>query len=370
MKKILFVDSTWPVNTRTSRFISTFQGRFNCSVCAWNRGGSKESYPHNTYILETDVGYGNAFKKLFALPLFFQHIIKVCKKECPDIVFASHWDSLFLVLLAKTFVRNDIFIVYDCLDIPTSKNKIILNFLHWLERKMLKSVDLTIFASRFFDKLYSGNNLSITFENYPSKVLCDKSIEPPNWYHSVLDLDRGKLNLSWIGVVRYPEVLISVLKFIKRTNRYRLLVFGDGPSLNYMQKLVNEMHINDKVSFFGRYSNKDLRYIYDVSDLVWAAYPTNDFNTRYAISNKYFECSLFSKVPIVSEGTMMSKCKGEGSSIISVNECSVDDIFGKLEVYDFGREFKKYESDLFWECHELKLFEAFDDMLLKKGGIK
>ena len=137
-----------------------------------------------------------------------------------------------------------------------------------------------------------------------------------------------------------------------------------------MQGLVREMCIVDKVIFFGRYSNKQLRFIYDVTDLVWAAYPTTDYNTRYAISNKYFECSLFSKVPIVSAGTMMSKYRDKDSSMISVDECSVDDIVDKLAKYDISQEFKKYEKDSFWECHEFKLFEAFDNILLQRGDQK
>lgn len=366
MKNLLVVDTTWPMNTRTERFTNTFKSKFNCIVCAWNRGRGGKTYPEESYILETNTGYGNPLRKLLILPLFLLHIIKVYKKCRPDVILASHWDSLFLVLLAKVIVRGDALIVYDCLDLPTSKNKIILKFLHWLERKMLKSVDLTIYASRFFGQLYDGNNASITFENYPPKTLCDKNIEPPSWFQSVLDFDSNTLNLSWIGVVRYPEVLMSLLKFIKQTSRYRLLVFGDGPSLKYMQGLVGDMCICDKVFFFGRYNNNQLKYIYDVSDLVWAAYPTNDYNTRYAISNKYFECSLFSTVPIISAGTMMSKHREIDSSIIFVDESSVDDIFEKLERYDFGKKFKKYEIELFWECQEYKLFEAFNDMSLKK----
>ena len=38
----------------------------------------------------------------------------------------------------------------------------------------------------------------------------------------------------------------------------------------------------------------------------------------------------------------------------------------KKKPQSYGKKFKKYEIELFWECQEYKLFEAFNDMSLKK----
>ena len=60
MKKILIIDTTYPINSRTERFKNSFAKYFQVSVVAWNRGIKKKSeYQNKIYVLETDIGYGN-----------------------------------------------------------------------------------------------------------------------------------------------------------------------------------------------------------------------------------------------------------------------------------------------------------------------
>ncbi len=362
MKKILIVDTTLPINTRTERFRSSFKQHFDVVVAAWNRGessGQKEKEKENFYILNSNLGYGNQIKKTLFLPFFFIHIYLVCIKEKPDTIFASHWDSLVCAVLIKLTWNWRVKIIYDCLDLPTFSNYLIRKFIFILERSCLKFVNLTIFASRYFEPLYSKKLNSYIFENYPSIDLLGVETREPNWLtESNSKLLENKNNIAWIGVVRYLNIIENILLSIKGTN-VNFFVFGDGPELENLKKAVDFHGLKDQVVFLGRYKTSDIRYIYEKSNLVWAAYPTDDYNAVYAISNKYFECSFFEKKIILSYKTKMAQDLLDNPNVILVDEYSSSDINKKiLSNIDCNvGDYQKYADDVSWESKEKMLID-------------
>lgn len=360
MKKLLIIDTTWPINTRTERFKNTLEKYFKVLVVAWNRGiETSNNIPDNTYVLDTNIGYGNQIKKILKMPVFFLHLYKICKREKPDVIFASHWDSLICAVTLKLISNWKLKIIYDCLDLPTFSNIIIRKIILFVEKVCLLFVNLTIFASRYFKPLYSKNIKSYVFENYPSVNLINSPSPEPVWMKHCNEKELINTNsISWIGVVRYFEIIQNILLAIKGTN-IKFLVYGDGPDLEKLIKEVKDNNLEDQVLFFGRYKSSDIKYIYQNSDLVWAAYPTNDFNAIYAISNKYFECSYFEKKIILSKKTKMAQNLSKKSSVIVVDEYSPSDIKDKL-LYNInlkGSIYEKYEENVTWEDKEVEFIE-------------
>ena len=361
MNKILIVDTTWPINSRTEKFRISLCKNYNVFVSAWCRTDKIYINKHNHFVLSDDIGYGNKYKKLFSLPRFFQHTLSVYRNVKPDLIFASHWDSLVIATLIKLITKDNIRIVYDCLDMPTSNNSVIFKLLKSIEKLCIKQTELTIFASRYFPRLYPSSLNSIIFENYPSESLL-KSDGKPVWYSQEFETKSEKLPVvSWIGVVRYPDVLYNLIDAIGELQAV-FYIFGDGPSFVSIKQYVKTKSLQDKVLFFGRFEQKDLKYIYRISNYIWAAYPTVDSNAIYAISNKYFESSLFDRIPIFSENTKMVKeLQNNSFSFISINESSVEDIRGTLQDAFNKKQhrlpFVKYETICFWENHEKRLLE-------------
>lgn len=357
MKNILIIDTAFPINTRTQRFKKTLEKDYSVYTCAWARdkdAALKSSGILNYFIYMANIGYGKQLKKMLYLPLFSFFSLRAAIKVKPRIVFASHWDSLLCAVLIKLFFCGKPKIIYDCLDMPTTSNSLLHKGLIKIERLCLKLVDLTIFASRYFKELYPRKIENLVFENYPSKNILDGGNSIPSWFdEKEMDFYKNKKSLAWIGVVRYFDVLENILKAIRDTD-YLFYVFGDGPDLSCLKDKVEEMEMGDQVFFFGRYAPSDLKFIYDISGLVWAAYPTKDLNAVYAISNKYFECSYFNKVPIISRATKMAHSLKGSPSVILLDEYSVVDIKRKiLEVDAFSfNGFVKYEPDVLWEEKE------------------
>ncbi len=351
MKKILVVDTSYPVNNRTDKFRSSLAQRYNVNVLAWDRKGTLSSSPHGYTLFSMRSEVGNRLKKFFLFPLFLLFGIKTSIKFKPDILFLSHWDSLFMGCIMKIFNRK-LKLVYDCLDMPAAGNKYVLMALNRLESFCLRFTDLTVFASRYFLECYNKKLNSIVFENYPSKFLLETNIEKPEWYARAECLkSQGGTVVSWVGVVRYPSVLRRLIESFQKMNM-QLFFFGDGPSLDFAKKLVSEKGLNDKVHFWGRYRQSELPYIYSISDFIWAAYPTDNLNAVYAISNKFFECSMFEKVPIISSRTRMADdLKAHyPRNVILVDEFDIEDIKEKLVLAALGGfTFKRYQETQFWE---------------------
>ena len=245
MKSLLIVDTTWPINSRTERFRLSLLKRYMVNVSAWNRGGAVDNEMENTYLLNSDIKYGNRLKKLISLPKFILHNIRVAKNIKPEIIFASHWDSLCCAVVIKFFYKKNVKIIYDCLDLPTSSNKVLLKILKKIESVNLLYTDFIIFASRHYPTVYKLKQDYIIFENYPSKEI-SKHTETPLWYSSISKLKRSNEKIiSWIGVVRYPDILCNLLEAIKTLN-VKLLVFGDGPSLEFLKKYVSSNQLEKK----------------------------------------------------------------------------------------------------------------------------
>lgn len=363
-RKIILIDSTWPINSRTKKFQNSFSKKFETKVCAWNRSGLKSKYQDDEFVIESNTTYGRRLKKLIHLPVFLFHIIKVLRSVRPDLVFASHWDALILTKIATFFISSSPKIIYDCLDLPTSSNRFLLIFLRVIESVFCRRVNLIILASRYFDRFYSNYNILI-YENYPSCKITRNDNSSSNLLEKISVIKNEEVTyLSWIGVVRYEKVLKNIAEVLRLSNgNLNLMVFGDGPAFKWFQDYVLEIGIFNSVHFFGRYEQSDLFDIYSSSDLVWAAYPTEDFNAIYAISNKYFECSYFCKPIIVSANTEMAKNNLSNKNILAVNESDALDIFSTISsrFKKYGT-YEKYEPDITWESHEQKLITKIEDL--------
>ncbi len=311
LKRVLVIDSTYPVNTRTRKIAESLGQYSSVTVCAWNRG---DPCPvgSNDRVLAQPIGYGKKWRKLLALYGFYRHVERIVEEFRPDMVVASHWECMFIAARLKQ--KHTFRLVYDCLDVPTAASPRILKLLWLLERHFFRYVDIGLFASRFFPQLYPATaGEKIVLENLPPESLRD---EP-------LPLQRtGRSVVSWIGVVRYFDTLKHLVDACALLPEVELHVFGDGQDLQRLKDYCS----GKVVVFHGRYRPENLPSIYAFSDLVWAAYPSSDFNVRYAISNKYHECLKFGVPGLFSRSTMLGEMVDNAGTGVSVDEGDIADI--------------------------------------------
>ena len=251
---------------------------------------------------------------------------------------AVRWDNLLLTILS---VKKGQSIVYENLDLPTSSNKLVLRLLLFLEKCALRRVDLMIVASRFFADLYdSKKNQIIVIENkMPNDV-------EENINYNLLTNKGEPINIVFLGTIRYREILQKAVKVISCNNRFNLHIYGDGPDFEFISKLSEG---RDNVFVYGRYDYGEIANIYKKTDLIWAVYPSDDFNVKYAISNKFHESLQYAVPGIFAANTKLGEFVGNnkiGFQVDCLSEESLRDFLNTIDkesILNIHRELQKWQ---------------------------
>lgn len=352
--KILIIDSGYPINYRNVKIAGSLAkefGKDNIEILCWNRENLPENpYAYKTYFYKKTSPFGAFFQKFINLAGFGKFIKNIMDNERYDIVIASHWEVLFLVSLYKKKKQK---LVYELLDLPTNPfRRIQVVF----EKIGLAKTDVISFASPFFSKLYSKYNIKkVTLENKPAETF--KVIPSPQKTNDVL-------HISYIGILRYPETMKNLIDSVRGNDRFKLSLHGRGAILEELKEYAADCK---NIIFTGSYTADRLPELYATSDIVWAAYPKDDFNALYAVSNKFYECTLFAVPGIYTLGTELGKYVEQEKIGISVDSSSADEIRKTFEKLRTNRELlkqmkesleKRREIETLWDDDVRKFIEA------------
>lgn len=347
--RILLIDGIYQINTRNRRIIKTLKKIHEVKFCAWNRENIKFEDSEN-YIYSSHEGYGNKVKKLLGMRNYLKFIKWVINDYNPKIIIASQWDMLLLVILSNFKGK----IIYENLDLPTSSNKIVLKILLLLEKLMLKKVDGIIYASRFFIPLYSKYKISeLLLENFPLKEINEKEFKIGR---------REKVRISFIGGLRYFDTMKNLLLAVQNNKNIELYLIGKGSENNKFRNFIKERKL-DNVFIIGSYKYEEIKKLYLNTDFVWAVYPNQDYNVKFAISNKFFESILFEKPCFFAKDTLLGEFVEQNQIGITVDPYDVKEIKNKIEklnedtILNLQENIRKYKENqkLYWEDNEVEL---------------
>ena len=315
--KILYLESSFPINTRSQKIINSLS-EYDVHVCTWDRLGTSPNKINNYHIyISSNTGYGNKFKKFISIFNYTLFFIKVLKTVKPKIIICSHWDMLFI---SSLFKKNCI-LIYDNLDIPEFKIKVIEKIIIYLEKFFLKNVEISFLASRFYLPIYKNYNC-VVLENLPTVVEYKTKSTP-------LSLDDIKI--GFVGSVRHLELLKNLILAIQELPNLNLEIYGSGIVLDELISFYKTNNFKN-VNFHGKFNYNEIQDIYKKIDILWAAYPFKSRNVKYAISNKYYESILFSIPCIFSSNTMLGKHVADKKigvtvdpySIINIKQCIIE----------------------------------------------
>lgn len=279
--KVLLLDTSYPISSRNRRILPSIAKSFpqaEIHQIAWNRtGGTLLIDDPFVHVYNKCSPLGNLWIKAMNLLGYRHYAHSIIKSIKPDIIIASHWDTLILV---PKLDRKKQKLIYENLDIPTGPYRKIICL---LERRALKHTDLIIHASRFFKELYPQSIKQIVLDNKPAFTIASKT------EYSV----HSPLRIAYIGNVRYKDVLFNLIDAVREDERFHLAFHGRGVEFDDVKKYSDRI---SNIEMTGAYEYRDVAKMYTDADVVWAAYPNKDFNVKYATSNKFFE-SIFLGIP-------------------------------------------------------------------------
>lgn len=309
--KIVIVDTSIPINTRNTKIENSFRKFYpnaEIIIISWRRDDTEFEAPSNYLIYEAKAEYGNPIAKLKKMRGFSKFVNIELQKIQPDIIIASHWDSLLIT--PDTLVSKPI-LIYENLDVPTGPYPI-RKAIQILEKRKLRSFDLIVHASRFFKELYPKSIPQIILENIST---FNFELEKQGTHNPFV--------VSYIGTVRYKDILEHFIKAACSIDNIQVKIFGDGQDLAYLKEYSKSYK---NIIFYGGYSFSQIPQIYSESDLVWAAYPNKDYNVIYAISNKFHESMACGKPCIYAEHTKLGDYVTTNNIGYIVNPYSEDKI--------------------------------------------
>ncbi|MFA5259146.1 MAG: glycosyltransferase [Candidatus Pacearchaeota archaeon] len=157
--------------------------------------------------------------------------------------------------------------------VPTIAGKEKLN--HYFYKYLLwiyKKAEIVICPSKFAEKLLKKRDSTIntTIISNGVDISKFKKLSPASFLKKY-NLNEKEIRLLFIGRL-HPEknvkVLIQSLHYIvKKFNNFHLNIVGVGHQREYLEKLAEELGVKDKITFFGKLSEKDLVASYNACDI-------------------------------------------------------------------------------------------------------
>lgn len=359
--KILLIDECYPINTRNSKILASMTKSYPESevhVITWDREGKycskKESYCEWQWHLYTrSAAYGNKVQKLFGLFGFRSFCCKTIKKLHPDVVIASHWNNL---LMLPRLEYESQMLIYENLDAPTGP-ALFRKILKCIEHHYMKSA-LTVHASRFYLDLYPAKFNQLVLENKPVIEVNTKIYSP-----------RTPLRIAYLGNIRYLDILKKLADSVRGDDRFLLSFHGGGPDYFQLKEYVADA---PNIRLTGPYHYSDISDLYNESDIIWAAYPNNDFNVRYAISNKFHESLAYHIPAIYANNTCLGEYVESLGLGFQVDPYSISSIRRLLDMIDADRNSlmrvhqalkKQYQKETLWNVDFSRLKSKVDAFL-------
>lgn len=296
---------------------------------------------------------------------FIYHSIK----ENADVYHAHDMSTLLECYIASKWNRSKI--IYDShelfiRDFDNKKNY--KNPYFYLERFLIKKVDLVITVNdhiaRELQQRYKLESVPYVIMNCPS--LHDSGeLEMNNKLRSKCN---AKNVIIFQGVIREGLGLRNLIRSVAYLNDdYKLLIVGDGPILQELIDLSEQLSLNKKIYFTGRVPNEELLSYTKLADLG-VIYPEKyNLSHYYMAPNKFFEYIhanipvLVPNYPFLKENVLKYKI-----GLLADSEDPEDFAKSIMEIfsdsrryYDMKQNTEIAKNNLNWENEEKKLLELY-----------
>jgi succinoglycan biosynthesis protein ExoL len=296
--------------------------------------------------------------------IYAQSILKLHRemKDC-DVIYSFNLDTLFLGWLASFFSKKNVRFIYDVADIRDVlvSRKIFGLILRTLESFLLKSTDLIVCASPeylpgYFKKIQGIDKPAVIIENKVDPELVPESVENP----FTGPKSGVELSIGYFGMIRCKKSMQLLLSILEQADhRYQLNLRGKFlVSHELKERVMNLKNVHYGGTF--RYPD-DLKEMYQSVDLVWAAHMHGVSNSKWAISNRFYQACAFKRPLIGQIGTQdairiqkyqigininLNEFEKSIESLNNINSKHLKTWFNKLtnvpkEVYCFQNEHQK-----------------------------
>lgn len=249
----------------------------------------------------------NYFSRIISLFKAVLKIQKAVKKN--DLIYAFNLDLLLISWFVTLFQRKKIKLIYDVADIHTIliKKGIVSKLFRATERFLLKHTSLIVVTSpAYIDGYFHGiQNADNQFKVIENKI--EKNVPRHLSLISSTDINTNKyITIGYFGGIRCEQSLKFLKKLITESNgTIRLKISGYFLGTQFFKKaFLQSKHSTYSGPFIDP---DDLDQLYSSVDLIWTAHMHGITNTKWSISNRFYQACYFRRPMIGQVNTQDAK---------------------------------------------------------------
>ena len=299
-------------------------------------------------------------------------LISFCKKHQISIIHSHLQLPNFYSSIAQFFIKSQLLTVRHNSDVVqlygTKKEIMIEKLINKLSPRIIAISDkvkkqLLDVEGVKSDKIYRINN-GYDFKQYETLSLYDEYVKlKAKFQGKFVLLSPGRLILS----KRHQECIHGLAQLVKKYPHLHLIIIGDGPDKNELEKLIQSYHLFNHVSLIG-YKENIIDYI-KIADVVV------QLSSSEASNNTIKEAAYFNKTCIACENVgdfsdyMVNRISGfllqkENPTFEFVK--TIEEIIRNPEHYTvFGEELKKEVIKQFDIVEVGRKYDELHDTILK-----
>lgn len=293
-------------------------------ILFWDRftSASLENYG-NEYIFHYKCTLGgNRIKKLYPFYLFRKTVLRIINENHYDklIILSTLPGILLCSLLQKKYKGKFIF---DIRDYTYEK----YGFYRKIVQNLIEKSYFTAISSRGFKKFLGENTKLIVNHNISNMMAITDKVN--------LCKEKKNITIGFIGSIRYFAENVKLINALGNENRYRLLYAGSVSAGCDLKKYCN-LHNYHNVYFSGGFQNHEKPSLYQEVDVINALYGNRLDEVKTALPNKLYDCLLFKKTILVSDGTYLAEVvkKYDIGLVLSSQDSYLDKITLYVDAFD------------------------------------
>ena len=231
-----------------------------------------ENYEINEHSIPVEINQSKfgKLKVAFMISVFFMYTLVNCLKERPDILHGNWaFPGGYIAYIVSKLVGAKCVISIHGGEIPLLKKS---KFFLKITINSLNKCDMVIVNSNYtkkeFELMGVNKDNMIKINPTPNFVNHATDKESLKKFRQKFVNDDYKIIL-FVGRLIERKGAEYVIKAVPKihSSKIHLIIGGGGLLMNDLKKLVSELNIEDKVTFFGPPTDEELGYLHDIGDV-------------------------------------------------------------------------------------------------------
>jgi glycosyltransferase involved in cell wall biosynthesis len=373
MKVIMFVSNPFTGDPRVyNEATSLLKAGHEVTVIAWDREKQNPPRQNRDGIetirlrtrFSTKYGFASWLWNGISLLLWQQqayHLALLLNKQKRfDVIHCHDFDTLPIGTRLKR--KLGLPLIYDAHEIygyimARFFTDRIANLFLWLERRLIKRVDIMITDGEGRKRYFAGITDKPILVIMNCKPLQSLEYQPP---------DSEGFTLLYIGTLLKSRTLLELVETVRELPGVRCLIGGMGDP-RYVQAVKEECSKTSTVTFLGKVPFDEVIPITNKSHVVFCMINPNDANNRLGMANKIGEAMVCGRPIICTKGTYSAEIteQEEAGLAVEYSEQSLREAIIKLRDNHELREklgrnaLKAAITKYNWQKQEEKLLELY-----------